>query len=709
MKKNILKGLAFVALVASMMFTSCNNGSSFINDVEPDASEITVKAFPGFNYITWTPVTGADIFVYRDDGADVTTAYFWTIDTDIQHDVEYTYTAYTSFTADPVKFQYSGVDPTSITESETPAYMTSQVSTSASCKAINPSYIKDGRMMTALELCEYEVGGNSDYVINEDNIVLNTNYNYFQFAFPTKSYLRYEPVVLTQSAIDSMGLEFAFNLFATFPMNSYSGSCTIGKQYNPDNLDQTDPEFNVSFYTNDGTLKVRRPIFGSGTYKLAVGVTAVNDSMYDASIVLSSSEVEVKALDARGTEVLNSDYIDEGKTIRIIWQPAVKSDATYWGAENYVIYARTNYDFIAIGNVKTAKVDEDGDEVEDEDGNVIYEFKNAAKADTRAGEPILYCDIAVENNKIKNNFIVVLSDNGMYENIADFNHISCTVDEYEELPELYTGTYSNNNYVSTSSSGTEFYTNRIAQYSISNVDLENPETGVANDVRIVFESCAKDFVIKSAKYKVLNKWDNIQYESSNLVVDSEMTEVAAVPSIDYTKYDIIVKDQAADTILVFLICVGYKDHADKYFVLTSAAIAPSVTIGTGEWDVSGNLETDPRNASRYRITVTPGTWEKYTNYTYAVYKTVLNTKNQAVDSTCTWEPVEINIAKNSSNVYTGDNEITVDPKDTDGRDSDGAATSWEGYIAFKLVKTNKNSNAFAVDYYYAPITVTKNK
>ena len=175
MKKAIFKGFAVAALALAVLFTGCKNETSNIETVRSDAVEITVKAFPGYNYVTWTKPEGigGTITVLRDDGttcsANVGSNTY--IDTNVEDGG--------SKTVNTV----GDLD-------ETTAYLFLGNSSSASVKAINPICIKDGKLMTALDLCEFEDGGDEDFVINEDNIIFEKQANgtSYYVAFPTKAF-----------------------------------------------------------------------------------------------------------------------------------------------------------------------------------------------------------------------------------------------------------------------------------------------------------------------------------------------------------------------------------------------------------------------------------------------------------------------------------------------------------------------------------------
>ena len=66
-------------------------------------------------------------------------------------------------------------------------------------------------------------------------------------------------------------------------------------------------------------------------------------------------KVTIEKLDApEATGKPAAYYKDEGKTARILWTPAVKSDKTEWAPANYTVYVADKDNLTAINVVKEA-------------------------------------------------------------------------------------------------------------------------------------------------------------------------------------------------------------------------------------------------------------------------------------------------------------------------------------------------------------------
>ena len=92
-----------------------------------------------------------------------------------------------------------------------PPFSTSSLisSKSASAKAIKPDYYDaKGNLVTALDLCNYENGGNKNYVISEKNLFLNVDADgELRVTFPTKAYLNYEVALAAGNSVDTFGFD----------------------------------------------------------------------------------------------------------------------------------------------------------------------------------------------------------------------------------------------------------------------------------------------------------------------------------------------------------------------------------------------------------------------------------------------------------------------------------------------------------------------
>ncbi len=687
----------FAAAVAvAVLLSGCKQATSNIETIKADALDITAKALPGFNYVTWSvPVDGATVTgVYRDDGTKVNVGVYastyYLLDTNVQDGAKYTYTVYTG-NPSAATYQFSGSGVTSLEDVDTfEGVRLEGNSASASCTAINPTYIKDGKLMEALELCEYEEGCNKDYVINEDNIILEEINGKITVAFPTKNYLSYTAKLYRGNGYELFGRDKAADVTTGF--TSASGANDV---------------VDKSFYSNNGSYRYDSAVVAAGKYFVEVEVTAKNAKAYSKSYVKSAKTIELAPLDApTATGTPAAGYIDAGKTARIVWTPAVKTDTTKWAADSYKVYAKDAYDvYTEIAPAKTAKVDEDGKEVEDEDGNVIMEAKLAISAGAQKGEDVYYIDYAIPDNKVGYTFYVVLSDNGKYET----SDKTATLAAYAELSKLDVAT------AGSIKSGAA----TLATYATALKDLDKA-TGNAvinNDVELTFSSVNKDLVIKSVKYKTVAMNDNRTYTTDNaaLILDPEFKDAVANPA-EYAKQTFVVKNVAMDSKVVFLVTVnakvnGKEAYKDTMFTTVSAAVnSVTPTINPGEFSVSAPAGA-ANEAKKVKVTVTPGTYENKTQYAYSVYYAKI-VNGASVASVTTWTPVAVTIAYDAATAkWTATSaDVTLDAATIDSVDQkDGAATRWSDDYVFKFVKTNNaDPNKVAVDY-SSVISVTKIK
>lgn len=684
-----MKKIMFAAAVAvAVLLSGCKQATSNIETIKADALDITAKALPGFNYVTWSkPVDGSNVTdLLRDDGSTLSTTNNYVLDTNVQDGVKYTYTVYTS-NPSSVNWQFAGTGVQNINDVDTlEGYRLEGNSASASCTAINPTYIRDGKLMEALELADFEEGCNKDYVINEENIILEEIDGKITVAFPTKNYLKYTAKLYRGNDYELFGRDKASSIDVTSGKND----AVLG-----------------SFYSNDGSYRYDSKVVAAGKYFVEVIVEAQNRKAYSPSYVKSAKTIELAPLDvATETGTVKAGYIDAGKTVRVIWTPAVKTDTTKWAADSYKVYVKDAKDvYTEIAPAKVAKVDEEGEEVKDDDGNVVMETKLAIAAGAQKGEDVYYIDYAIPDNKIEYTFYVVLSDNGKYESLAK----SATVAAYAELSKLDVATAG---YIK---SGTA----TLATYATALKDLDKATgSDVKNDdVVLTFSSVNKDLVIKSVKYKTVAMNDNRTYTTADdaLILDPEFKDAVANPA-EYGTQSFVVKNVAIDSKVVFLVTVnakvnGKEAYKDTMFTTVSAAVN-SVTpaINPGEFAVSAP-EGAANAAKTVKVTVTPGTYENNAQYTYTVfYAKVVN--NESVAGITTWTPVTVAPAYDAATAkWTATSAaVTLDPTTIDSVDQkNGTATSWKDYYVFKFVKTNKaDANKYAVSY-SSEIEVTKTK
>lgn len=705
--KKILSVVAAVALAATV-FVACSSETaddgrnSYIDTYKLEAVDITVKAYPGFNYISWgeSNTAGVVVKIIRDDGLEVATLQNGVdltgngiaisanaaIDTDVKNGVTYKYTAYVIPQGTEVKSanDYAKDNLDSYTTEYKTYFAVKGNSKSASAKAIKPDYYDaKGNLVTALDLCNYENGGNKNYVISDKNLFLNVDADgVLRVTFPTKAYLNYQLSLAAGNSVDTFGFD--------------TGAVNVNSQ-----LFET-VTWEPNFYKMDDTYSWNTRVTSAGTYQACVRITdwtngssgySYND--YAPSYVYSKL-VTIDALDvADKTQAVAAGYIDAGKTIRFVWTPATKTvnNNEAWAASNYKVYVKkvglTNssvnntYEEIAAVEVKKGKQTAKGLEV---------------KADTQAGETVYYVEYPVEDNSVAYEFYAVLSDNGKYEDnkrrvrtTADVDgFIGAAVEPYGKLVKVTAPT------------------SVIAGFIADNDDddlnndavIQIPVTQTANAPRIV---------VDSIKYIVVGKNTDTatvisQYTQNGVLVDSEFKDAAVVPSADFTEYGAIVKNVALGSKVVFLYTVKQEGKENYVGWATTTNYASVSTRINSEFSIAANA-TD----NSFKFTIDTGVTDdrnlyKKDIYTYKLYyaKVLSGSSVNNFDSVTTeWKEIPVTISWDTAGTYKGSadhdfsSEITT-PVYNSALETDGSKKidSYTDTFAFKLVKTNTKANGY---------------
>lgn len=685
MKKAIFKGFAVAALALAVLFTGCNNGQSNIEEVKVDAVEITAKAYPGYNYVTWglaADANGSTVTILRDDGTDITPASGnFAVDTDIKDGVTYKYTAYVS-NGKTVATPYTGAAYNLGDTEAKNGYVKVDAVSSDSCTAINPICIKDGKLMTALELCDFEDKGDSDFVINEENIIFEKEANgtAYYVAFPTKQYLSYNVKVYYANEADVFGIK----------STDFTSSAAA---------------VNKAFYTNDSAVRYTSGVTAPGEYTTVVQVKAINTA-YQPSYITAKNKFTVEALDvASNTTIKAAGYKDAGKTVRLIWTPATKkADGKDWEVGKYTVYVQDKLTGVWTALAGTPKATtEDAEEAKAaEEAAAATPAISPASSGKQVGKTVYYFDYTVPSNEVAYDFAVVLADNGKVESAltgtaAGFNKKQAPA--YAKLDDIEL--------------------NNVATVAAAFTELD--KDGKSNDARLTITLKSdsvnfnkKDFSVKSVSYKVIAKNDNATYTAASLLLDSEIIPTTATPSADYTKYDAVAKDVAVDSKVVFLYVLSYKDKADTTFVVTTSnnsgystptlsisyPTATSVTAGA----ITATLkETATTGEQTWKFDYYNSDEDDYKLYDYSVFYGKLDAETDS--GVVSWTPVTLTPAKNASKTaFEATAEATL--KDTTGifgkttNINDGKVTYTDKYV-LKFVKTLKSvsdSTGYAVVY-----------
>lgn len=665
MKKSFkLAGIALV--LAAAVFTSCAPAASSDDKRIYDDVELSSVAFPGYNYIVYTPVSVTGVYdlitnevktevaagsatvsgnvtetkvpnvprtyiLYRNDGKQLET---FTSSSNSSNDVPLDYYFVDYDIVDGEKYEYT-------------LYLDGKKIKSTEVTAIKPEYSINGKLTTASDLVAYDNW--SDEVVTADNITVdvktdvNRN-NRFIVTFPAKQYLTYEVQLYKGN-----GLELFGNL-ASVDTNLTASRITTTKYYKPDY---------VAKYANN----VTEP----GEYTVKVTVSATG---YEDDVVVASKKVTIDALDVAtgaGTGTVNGAYIDEGETIRLVWTPAKKADQSNWSADNYKVYT---LDSKGVYTLVSEKVKEAEAEAKDAEETAEEVIKSIGKDTQSVYSDVYYLDYKVENNKVAYTFVVVLSDNGKFENLTNKTEVR----KYAAKDKADDCTVS-------------------AEFN------DKDEDGADNDLVLTFSGFTDGDTrkLKSVKYFIAEKPD------TTYVLDSELTGAAVVPSADYTTYDVVIKDVTFGSKVVYQYTIS-DDKKDDLVVTKVTDDASSITTTIKQTEFALSTErpqlTDDTKA-KVKVTVAP---EDKALYTYEVYVAKLDPNSASYESVTTWTPLTVELKAATDKLsWVAEVSTTLTPTEpTKDSTTEGKTVSYSDKFVFKYVKTNtkyvSTNKAKAVNY-----------
>lgn len=599
--KKTFKVLAVVAMAFGMFFTSCSQQVSNIEVVTVDPSEITVKSYPGFNEISWTPVSNAKYVLYK-NGENLNVADYKTDykDSTIVDGVEYTYTVYTLPDNDlVVKSEFSEEDINTIGGNKV-AYYTKGNKSSVTVTAIVPPFTKDGALVTALDLIDYDPNANAEAKVTAENInfIYDDVDSTFKIEFPAVKYLTYEYRLYRGNALEVFG-KFADTV----------------KENDSTDVDTT------KVGLSKGRASTSFNTTSAGEYTLEVTVTSGG---YKSSKIIAANKITVEAIDvskASGNPV--AAYIDNGVNARVMWTPAVKKDkTTLWPEANYIVYVKDAKGvYTAINEVKAASTDDEGNAIPAE---------YAAKVGAKEGETYYYVDYPVVNNKLDYEFYVVLNCDGKLEDSPK----SKKLDPYADLTKL------------------TFKGKANATFHAADTDE------LKNDVLLTFTGLAKDQKIESVKYLKYNKNTanaNAYYAPVTCVLDENFTEVPAANSVDtfvkkdpvkdeydniigyvdVLSYSYLVKDLKEDEGVVFLYEISQEGYKSLFGTKEVSVYTPDASaVYAIDW--SEDLREDPTKDPTYDFRFNTTSYDAAKNWTYTVYYGLVENDVEGVKE---WKPI----------------------------------------------------------------------
>ena len=294
MKKTVLKAAGIMAATV-LLFASCAaDDSSYSSQIDTvlylEKPQVSAKAYPGMNFVSWEPVANANGYVlykYEDNNFKSSSPLSYTNlsykDTDIKDGALYSY-----FVEAESKTSTGRSISTENTRSD-----------KVSVKGIVPP-----SDVTTLNLYAYEdygskesPKGNKDFVVTSSNIKISKDglkeSEKLSISFPGKAYLTYN---LGYTTIDNQ-----FDV-----QNPYIITSNIS-----DNS------------TNDKIFYYDYTVTAPGIYKAVIRVNSENSLFGSSPVVISDESVTIEKLNGTGGTISSASYTDLGKTVRVVFNKYV--------------------------------------------------------------------------------------------------------------------------------------------------------------------------------------------------------------------------------------------------------------------------------------------------------------------------------------------------------------------------------------------------
>lgn len=294
MKKTVLKAAGILAATV-LLFASCAaDDSSYSSQIDTvlylEKPQVSAKAYPGMNFVSWEPVANANGYVlykYEDNNFKSSSSLSYTNlsykDTDIKDGALYSY-----FVEAESKTSTGRSISTENTRSD-----------KVSVKGIVPP-----SDVTTLNLYAYEdygskesPKGNKDFVVTSSNIKISKDElkesEKLSISFPGKAYLTYN---LGYTTIDNQ-----FDV-----QNPYIITSNIR-----DNS------------TNDKIFYYDYTVTAPGIYKAVIRVNSENSLFGSSPVVISDESVTIEKLNGTGGTISSASYTDLGKTVRVVFNKYV--------------------------------------------------------------------------------------------------------------------------------------------------------------------------------------------------------------------------------------------------------------------------------------------------------------------------------------------------------------------------------------------------
>ena len=355
MKKTVLKAAGILAATV-LLFASCAaDDSSYSSQIDTvlylEKPQVSAKAYPGMNFVSWEPVANANGYVlykYEDNNFKSSSSLLHTDlsykDTDIKDGALYSY-----FVEAESKTSTGRSISTENTRSD-----------KVSVKGIVPP-----SDVTTLNLYAYEdygskesPKGNKDFVVTSSNIKISKDElkesEKLSISFPGKAYLTY-------------------NL----------GYTTIDNQFDVQNPYIITPNIRDNS-TNDKIFYYDYTVTAPGIYKAVIRVNSENSLFGSSPVVISDESVTIEKLNGTGGTISSASYTDLGKTVRVVFNKYVLNDSSV-PESYYKVYRR-------------------------EAGSYLYEPVSGTIAATDSSKATYFADDTVPDSTKQYEYRVVVTD-----------------------------------------------------------------------------------------------------------------------------------------------------------------------------------------------------------------------------------------------------------------------------------------------------------
>lgn len=609
MKKSILKIAGLLAISASLFLASCSTDASNFSSQTDTVLNLAAPQVKATAYPGMNYISWKPVANANGYVIYIYEDGHFVKATDLAYDV-------LNFVDTEIvngsKYTYY-IEATSKTSSGRAVVTENTMSEAVSVTAIVPSY-----NVKSLELVNYEnPKGNTEFVVNSSNLhIANDGFGKISISFPAKAYLNYYVSYTKGNSYETTG-----NPFETMP------------------LDVSDKA------RNDVILYVGDYITSAGTYRAALVAQAENSHFGVSKEIVSEETVVINALEGDGAEIVSAGYKDLGKTVRVVFDKFTLADGTDAPASYYKVYRAV---------AETSK----------------YSPVSGTVKPTDNTKATYFVDDVIEDNTIKYEYIVVVTDGENYSGNPDTENVAP-------------------------------YTNNVAAAATisGNASIEDAD-GIANDIEWTITVPSSDVKIEGVYVFEKSVTDTADVVAGDFDTTNAVAYSAATDDTN-TTFKAFTKNHTFGNNVYMLVVTSEKDKVNAEVVSSPVEVlqysisTPSITVEVYDNTVTGATTSTP-TYDDVIINVDDDIYdvENIADYTYTLYKAKSTVKSDISTITWTfdtkdWEKVETLQMKK--------NEVSEDPtlytavvKISDLED---------GVYGYKVVKTDKFGNSeVAIDY-----------